>query len=32
MVIDLVDGTCELFRHYHGLRRFRGDKQGLWPG
>lgn len=28
MIIDLVDGTYELFRHYHGLRRFRGDKQG----
>jgi 5'-3' exonuclease len=28
VVIDLVDGTYELFRHYHGLRRFRGDKQG----
>ena len=22
MVIDLVDGTYELFRHFHGLRRF----------
>jgi 5'-3' exonuclease len=22
MVIDLIDGTYELFRHFHGLRRF----------
>lgn len=22
MIIDLVDGTYELFRHFHGLRRF----------
>jgi 5'-3' exonuclease len=28
LIIDLIDGTYELFRHYHGLRRFRGDKQG----
>jgi 5'-3' exonuclease len=25
MVIHLVDGTYELFRHFHGLRRFRKD-------
>jgi hypothetical protein len=22
MVIDLIDGTYELFRHFYGLRRF----------
>jgi hypothetical protein len=22
VIIDLIDGTCELFRHFHGLRRF----------
>ncbi len=22
MIIDLIDGTCELFRHFYGLRRF----------
>ena len=22
MIVDLVDGTYELFRHFHGLRRF----------
>lgn len=27
MVIDLIDGTYELFRHFHGLRRFtKGDR------
>ncbi|MDB5900855.1 MAG: flap endonuclease, partial [Ramlibacter sp.] len=26
MVIDLVDGTYELFRHFYGLRRFTKDK------
>ncbi|CAA9389936.1 MAG: DNA polymerase I 5'-3' exonuclease domain [uncultured Ramlibacter sp.] len=26
MVIDLVDGTYELFRHFHGLRRFTKGK------
>src|SRR6476661_8214315 len=27
MVIDLVDGTYELFRHFYGLRRFtKGDR------
>jgi hypothetical protein len=23
MIIDLIDGTYELFRHFYGLRRFR---------
>jgi hypothetical protein len=23
MIVHLVDGTYELFRHFHGLRRFR---------
>lgn len=23
MIVDLIDGTYELFRHFHGLRRFR---------
>ena len=22
MIVDLVDGTYELFRHFYGLRRF----------
>jgi hypothetical protein len=22
MIVHLVDGTYELFRHFHGLRRF----------
>src|SRR4051812_49714274 len=26
MVIDLIDGTYELFRHFYGLRRFTKDK------
>ena len=26
MVIDLIDGTYELFRHFHGLRRFTKGK------
>jgi 5'-3' exonuclease len=26
MVIDLVDGTYELFRHFYGLRRFTKDR------
>jgi 5'-3' exonuclease len=25
MIVHLIDGTYELFRHYHGLRRFRKD-------
>jgi 5'-3' exonuclease len=25
MIIHLVDGTYELFRHFHGIRRFRKD-------
>jgi 5'-3' exonuclease len=25
MIIDLIDGTYELFRHFYGLRRFRKD-------
>jgi 5'-3' exonuclease len=25
MVVHLIDGTYELFRHFHGLRRFRKD-------
>ena len=28
MIIDLVDGTYELFRHFYGLRRFtKGEDQ-----
>jgi 5'-3' exonuclease len=26
MVIHLIDGTYELFRHFYGLRRFTKDK------
>lgn len=26
MIIDLIDGTYELFRHFYGLRRFTQDK------
>ncbi|HLL20417.1 MAG TPA: hypothetical protein VK439_16680, partial [Rubrivivax sp.] len=26
MVIDLIDGTYELFRHFYGLRRFNKGK------
>lgn len=26
MIIDLIDGTYELFRHFHGLRRFTKGK------
>jgi 5'-3' exonuclease len=26
MIIDLIDGTYELFRHFHGLRRFNKGK------
>jgi 5'-3' exonuclease len=26
MIVHLVDGTYELFRHFHGLRRFNGGK------
>ena len=22
MIVDLIDGTYELFRHFYGLRRF----------
>jgi 5'-3' exonuclease len=25
MIVHLIDGTYEIFRHYHGLRRFRKD-------
>ena len=25
MIVHLVDGTYELFRHFYGLRRFRKD-------
>lgn len=25
MIVDLIDGTYELFRHFHGLRRFHKD-------
>ena len=26
MIVDLIDGTYELFRHFYGLRRFTKDK------
>jgi hypothetical protein len=26
MIVHLVDGTYELFRHFYGLRRFTKDK------
>src|SRR6476619_5209390 len=26
MIIDLIDGTYELFRHFYGLRRFTKDQ------
>lgn len=26
MIVHLIDGTYELFRHFYGLRRFTGDK------
>src|SRR5687767_9267593 len=26
MIVHLVDGTYELFRHFYGIRRFLGDK------
>ena len=26
MIIHLVDGTYELFRHFYGLRRFNKDQ------
>ena len=30
MIIDLIDGTFELFRHFHGLRRFtKGEHRPL---
>ena len=30
MFVHLVDGTCEMFRHFHGLRRFvKGSEQRL---
>ena len=30
MIVHLVDGTYELFRHFHGLRRFvKGSEQRL---
>lgn len=30
MIIDLIDGTYELFRHFHGLRRFtKGEDRPL---
>ena len=32
MVIDLVDGTYELFRHFYGLRRFTKDKDRPYGG
>ncbi len=30
MIVHLVDGTYELFRHYHGLRRAPADRRGGW--
>ncbi|MCD6077097.1 MAG: flap endonuclease [Ramlibacter sp.] len=32
MVIDLIDGTYELFRHFYGLRRFTKDKDRPYGG
>ena len=26
MIVHLIDGTYELFRHFYGLRRATGDK------
>jgi 5'-3' exonuclease len=30
VIVHLVDGTYELFRHYHGLRRAPADRRGGW--
>ena len=30
MIVHLVDGTYELFRHFYGLRRFTGPGPSLW--
>jgi hypothetical protein len=32
MVIHLIDGTYELFRHFHGLRRFTKGKDRPYGG
>ena len=28
MIVNLIDGTYELFRHFYGLRRFTKGKEG----
>jgi 5'-3' exonuclease len=30
MIIDLIDGTYELFRHFHGLQRFQQGRDRPW--
>ncbi|PWT70380.1 MAG: flap endonuclease [Proteobacteria bacterium] len=32
MVVHLIDGTYELFRHFYGLRRFNGGKDAPYGG
>ena len=30
MIVHLIDGTYELFRHFYGLRRFSKGATGRW--
>ena len=30
MLVHLIDGTYELFRHFYGLRRFTKGTTGPW--
>jgi hypothetical protein len=32
MIVHLIDGTCELFRHFYGLRRFTYGKGAALRG
>jgi len=30
MIVHVIDGTYELFRHFYGLCRFTKGEDGLW--